>query len=156
PPPDAAVVRGGGRADYRLDVRQVAEGPEPRAAAPGDATGRGWPRPVRGAARCDVRVRRGGASRPLDRRGHRSGARAPLRRPGSRRRTVGRRPRRRSQAGAEARGPPLRPDSRGELGSPEAGRRLLGWPAVTKLARRTELAGGDDESRAVPRTVRFA
>ena len=57
PAPDAALVRAAGRAHLGLDVREVAEGREPRARPAGDAAGRDRGR-VRGAARRDAALRR--------------------------------------------------------------------------------------------------
>src|SRR3954471_18887649 len=70
--PDAALVRAAARRDAnRLDVREVAEGEEPRARPARDAAGRGRRR-VPGAARRDARVRRrrGARHRACDRLRH--------------------------------------------------------------------------------------
>ena len=113
--PGAALVRGRRRRAARLDLRQVAEGQEPRARPARHARHRGR-RAVPRAARRDVRVRRGARARRGRGGGLRAGAVRALRR-----RARPRDPRRwwRGQA-PEAGGAALRPVAHRELGSPQA------------------------------------
>src|SRR3954447_17298106 len=111
-----------------MDVRQVAEGAEPGARAAGHDPDRARGR-VPGAARRDVRVRRGGRAR--DRRGDRlrdgdlralCAARLGRRRAASRGAPDG------GEAGSEADRHALPPDPHGHMGPPQARRHVLMKP----------------------------